>query len=386
MHVTTVPKEYFNEAINLSMYAFQYELSKEEREKVLKGMESHEILGIFDSEKLASKLHIRPYEIFQHGRKIKMGGVASVSSYPEYRRQGHVKELITRALEIMKENGQLLAFLHPFSIDFYRKFGWELFVDKKFLIIDKGDLTFRNDQKVGSLKRFEKGEWHEDLQAVYEKYAGRSTGMLVRDDVWWKEQVIVDTIPVIFYSDDDRPEGYLLYKKVQDNKMIVKEFIVLNQQARRELWNFICQHDSMVDKVEIVTSVHEPLPFIMKNPRVKIEVVPNFMGRIVDVVSYLKQYSWASDGDAIRLNVLDEYAPWNHGLFELSGQSSRRVSGVVKDQHTITLTINTLSTVMLGYKTVPELVEIGLIQGNEEELRRLERVIPKQLTFFPDFF
>lgn len=386
MHVTTVPKEYFNEAIDLSMYAFQYELSKEEREKVLKGMECQEILGIFDGEKLASKLHIRPYEIFQHGRKIKMGGVASVSSYPEYRRQGHVKELMTRALEIMKKNGQLLSFLHPFSIDFYRKFGWELFVDEKILTIDKGDLSFRNEQRIGSLKRLGKGEWHEDLQAVYEKYAGRCTGMLARDDVRWKEQVIVDTIPVIFYSDEDRPEGYLLYKKIRDNKMIVKEFIVLNQQARRELWNFVCQHDSMVDKVEIVTSVHEPLPFIMKNPRVKIEVAPYFMGRIVDVESYLKQYSWAADSQAIRLNVLDDYAPWNHGLFEISPQSSRRVSEVVKDQHTLTLTINTLSALLLGYKTVTELVEVGLIQGNEEEMRRLERVIPKQLTYFPDFF
>ena len=60
-----------------------------------------------------------------------MGGIAGVATWPENRRQGHVSTLLKHALQEMKSKGQTLSFLHPFSIPFYRKFGWELYAEYK---------------------------------------------------------------------------------------------------------------------------------------------------------------------------------------------------------------------------------------------------------------
>ncbi len=100
--------------------------------------------------------------------------------------------------------------------------------------------------------------------------------MLVREQTWWHDR-LQSWIPAIYYSADEKPEGYLLYS-VKESKMRVAEFMPTSHEARKGLWAFIGQHDSMIEKVEISTSLSEPLPYIMKNPRVQMEVFPLFYG------------------------------------------------------------------------------------------------------------
>ncbi|GIN70002.1 acetyltransferase [Bacillus sp. J14TS2] len=382
MNIVNLTSEHYDEVAHLSMYAFQYELSAEEMEKKNEKMANQHILGIFEGGKLASKLQILPLEVYQQGKQIPMGGIAGVASYPEYRRKGHIRGLMTAALEVMKEKGQLLSYLHPFSIDFYRKFGWEIFSDVRNLTIATADLSIPESQ--GRIARLPKKTYHPDLQNVYEAYSERYSGMLVREQTWWLDHLQSWT-PAIHYSSNGKPEGYLLYS-VKESKMKVAEFIALSHEARKGLWAFIGQHDSMIEKVEISTSLSEPLPYIMKNPRVQMEVSPYFMARIVDVEQYLQQFTWSSkDHTSLTLRVKDPVAPWNDGVFALSASGVRKIDGSDKEK-AIELTINQLSALMLGYKTVTELVEVEAIQGSQTQLAQLETMIPNQSTYFPDFF
>ncbi len=73
MDIVKLTTEHFEEAAKLSMYAFQYELSKEELEKQKKKMEKQHILGIFNEGNLASKLHILPFEVYQQGKYVPIG-------------------------------------------------------------------------------------------------------------------------------------------------------------------------------------------------------------------------------------------------------------------------------------------------------------------------
>ena len=47
--------------------------------------------------------------------------------YPEYRQGGVTKGLLQAAFKKMKKDGQVLSVLSPFSIGFYRHFGYEVF-------------------------------------------------------------------------------------------------------------------------------------------------------------------------------------------------------------------------------------------------------------------
>src|SRR6476646_5872178 len=94
MKVTELSKDRYKEAIDMSMYAFQYQLSEEKIEERLESMSDNKLLGIVEEDKLAAKLYIIPLQIFHQNQIIKMGGIAGVATYPEYRRKGYVKELM----------------------------------------------------------------------------------------------------------------------------------------------------------------------------------------------------------------------------------------------------------------------------------------------------
>src|SRR5699024_11833078 len=86
---------------------------------------SSEIRGYKIDGKLTGKLHIMPLEVMINGQEYTMGGISFVATLPEYRRLGIAKKLLHHALVQMKEEGQVLAYLHPFLASFYRKYGWE---------------------------------------------------------------------------------------------------------------------------------------------------------------------------------------------------------------------------------------------------------------------
>ena len=114
MNVIQLKEDKFREALRLSEYAFQYKVEEERMQQQLTKMkESHEVYGIMEGEDLAAKLHLIPFHIYIGKEKFKMGGVAGVATYPEYRRSGYVKELLQHSLQTMKKMAlQSLCYTH----------------------------------------------------------------------------------------------------------------------------------------------------------------------------------------------------------------------------------------------------------------------------------
>lgn len=387
MKVTKLSKDRYEEAIRMSMYAFQYHLTDEEIERNMKRMEENKLLGIVEEEKLAAKLYIIPFQVFHQNQIMNMGGIAGVATYPEYRRKGFVKELMIASLKEMRADGQLLSMLSPFYIDFYRKFGWEIFSEYEQIKFQKEELHFIREDQKGNVLRLTSGQFHEDLQIIYEKYAQKHSGMLVRTKKRWEKTAIQDQSAAIYYSDEGKPLGYLLYK-IEKRNMNVEEFIVLSNDARIALWNYICQHDSMLDQVEMNVSLNESLTYLLKDPVVKREVKPYFMARIVDVKEYLKQYSFRKNiHDTVCIYINDEYAPWNTGTYCLSSSGSEKLSEKKLEEYSpLSLSVNSASALLLGYKEVKTLWDIGKITGSDSQMNILDRLIPKQIPYFLDHF
>lgn len=104
MNVIQLQEDKFREALRLSEYAFQYKVNEERlQQQITRMKESHEIYGIMEGEDLAAKLHLIPFHIYIGKETFKMGGVAGVATYPEYRRSGYVKELLQHSLQTMKK-------------------------------------------------------------------------------------------------------------------------------------------------------------------------------------------------------------------------------------------------------------------------------------------
>ncbi|HFJ9453789.1 GNAT family N-acetyltransferase [Bacillus anthracis] len=386
MNVIRLKEDKFREALRLSEYAFQYKVEEEERmqQQLTKMKESHEVYGIMEGEDLAAKLHLIPFHIYIGKEKFKMGGVAGVATYPEYRRSGYVKELLQHSLQTMKKDGYTVSMLHPFAVTFYRKYGWELCANLLVCHLTKSDLVMKK-QVNGTVKRFNKENHPEEVEKLYETFAERFSGMLVRNEKWWLQAVYDDLTLAIYYDENKTAAGYMLYK-IEKSKMTVEEFVPLHNEARNGLWNFICQHDSMIKELEMTVNENEPLLYTLQEPRVKTEIKPYFMGRIVDVEQFLKQYelNWNNVQQEVILHITDSFAPWNNVSVRLVNYEITIIEEPMDKG--IKLDINALSAILLGYKRPLELNELELISGSEEEIRAFENVVPVHKPFIYDFF
>ncbi|UTE71213.1 GNAT family N-acetyltransferase [Rossellomorea marisflavi] len=372
--IRTLEERDYSQSLQLSEYAFQYKLSEEEREQRREQMGDQKIFGIFHDDHLAAKLHLMPFQTWFGERMIPMGGVAGVATYPEYRRNGYVRKLLLHSLEAMKEAGQFISMLHPFYIDFYRKFGWEVFASYRQMTVDQKDLSPLSTA-TGTIRR--EGVTKEVMEA-YDRYAKKHNGMLVRTDSWWKKKE--DQWHVATYHADEM-EGYILYT-ISEGVMTVDEFLPLTPAARKGLWNFICQHDSMVLTVKVKLAEGEVLPLMLKNPRIKVEDYPYFMARVVDVEPFLKTYLRNKETfEAFTLKVVDQHAPWNSAVWHLSMNGVERRDGSPAD---VEVGIKELSAFTFGFLSAADLEAMGHIDAGE--VACLESIRTTRQTCFQDFF
>jgi len=391
MQVRELTEKEYLESLNLSMYAFQYKVQEADIPARVDAIKDHKILGIWDESSLAAKLHIIPLTIYMKEAEWPMGGIAGVATYPEFRRTGYVKALITVALKHLKNDNQIVSLLHPFDISFYRKYGWEILNEQKKIIIEKMNLKFLEPQP-GRIRRFSKQTHHEAIEKMYDQFCIRHTGMLKRDTKWWKEHVYEDDSQVaVYYTSVNEPKGYLLYK-VKQRKMEVEEFLALDHEARIGLWNFICQHDSMVESVTLNLASQDPFPYFLPQPKVKTEVTPYFMARVVDAEEALRRLPFLHENEPLFLHLEDSFAPWNNGSYFLGNGEMKVYKEKTGGQCAhppkkgIQLTINSLSAILLGYRRPMELFEMGYLKGSISEIELFEKKVPTTKSSFFDFF
>ncbi|WP_042458782.1 GNAT family N-acetyltransferase [Neobacillus dielmonensis] len=391
MQVRELTEKEYLESLNLSMYAFQYKVQEADIPARKEAMKNHKILGIWDENRLAAKLHIIPFTIFMKEAEWPMGGIAGVATYPEYRRTGYVKALITDALKHLRNDNQIVSLLHPFDISFYRKFGWEILNEQKKITLEKINLKFLEPQP-GLIRRFSKETHHEALEKMYEQICTRHTGMLKRDTKWWKEHVYDDDSQVaVYYTSENEPKGYLLYQ-VKQRKLDVEEFVALDHEARVGLWNYICQHDSMVETVTLNLASQDPFPYFLSQPKVQTEVTPYFMARVVDAEECLRKLPFLQENELIFLHLEDTYAPWNNGSYLLGNGEMKIYKEKTGGQCAhppkkgIQLNINSLTAILFGYRRPMELFEMGYLKGSIKEMELFEKKVPKMKSAFYDFF
>lgn len=377
------------DSLKLSSFAFQFEVAPEQLQERLGRIKPEQTWGAFIDGKLAAKLIILPFQTYIQGKVFEMGGIAGVATWPEYRRHGLIRKLLLNSLIQMKERGQSVSYLAPFSFAFYRKFGWEAFTDCK-----KYELDFKQveifAQASGRIERI--GQDWELLDRIYSAYAVRYNGMLKRSEDWWKNTLFVirKGTSAVFYDMSGAATGYIMYE-VKDRKLRVHELVALDDNARRGLWNFIANHDSMADKLIWEAPMDDQLPYLLSNPRFKQEIIPLLMARIVDLTAFVESYPFNASvaGKELTLQVSDPCAPWNDGTFRLAfdgtgaGRVTRTSGG---EQPDIATDIQTLTVLLFSYQRPAFLKTIGRLQAEDQVVRLLEAAIPQRQTNLRDAF
>jgi len=372
--------------LDLGEYAFRYKLSESERNHRKERMKQEHIIGIINGEKLASKVHLLPQYLYLGGKSIPFGGIAGVATWPEFRRKGHVRQLMNKSLEEMRSRHMPLSMLHPFDIDFYRKFGWELTQYAHTVELKPRDIP--SYKTKGNVDRVKYDENKRVLHEIYERHAKRYGLMLDRNEYWWKYRVISDDDFILMsYNEKGEEDGFLLANLSKD-QLTIEEWFYDSKEASQRLLSWIRNHDSMVPKVILTLAPDDPIIFYLHNPRVKEDRHAYFMSRIVDVESFFTQYPYQSHaGVTVQLDVTDEAAEWNNGSWFLSIQNEQVfITNESKeaDVH-VKGDIQSLTALWLNAQKVEDLLFFDRLQI-EGDLEQLKALIVKETPALLDFF
>lgn len=388
-NIKQLEEKHFDSVLSLNQFAFQYDHTEQQRLNRIKRMHTETIFGSLDNDQIAAKVHIIPFHTYINGNTYKMGGISGVVTLPEYRRQGMVKHLLKHALKHMRSQGQTISLLYPFSFPFYRKFGWELLSMKKQYTIPMERL---------------KQTWHGEgymrpsendiplLHHIYTKFAKNYNGMLQRDELHWNTSVFKENRRIaIAYNHDDEPEGYIIYH-VKKDILTVQEYAYTSMNGWKLILQFIANHDSMADRVKMDVPKNDALTSLLPDPRFEQQVKPLAMARIVNVFDFLKTYSFSETEQptSTHVHVEDTFLPENSGTYFIKQTGHQThvtfTKGTEETTTAIHCSVQQLASMMFGFKRPTELFGLEIILGDEQDIHKLEQLIPHSQPFLMDFF
>ncbi len=389
--------EYLEQYNQLLRYVFQVTENKlhqtgwEEKDIILAKsptLKKADVLGWFDGETLVSQVAVYPMKVRIFSQTYDMGGLTGVGTYPEYSNQGLMHKLLYQALNDMRDREQYISYLYPYSIPYYRRKGWEIISDKITYEIQDYQLP-KARQVVGEVRRVATNS--DEVKEAYNRFAHHTHGALVRDELAWNEYFLWDSddfMAAVFYNEDDEADGYLIYW-IADSIFHIKDMVFMNESARLGLWNFVGAHFSMISKVIGNTFTDEPLAFLLEDGDIKESISPYYMARIVDFEKFIERYPFKADTVEREWTFVltDPILTWNQGCFTLKIDNNghgtvERSTQKCNDR----IDIQTMTTMLLGYKTPDYLHRIGRMICSEQTVDMLEDSIEQQTPYFSDYF
>ena len=315
-----------------------------------------------------------PFIMRLNGKPMHVDGLTAVGTEPGFRRRGLVREMVTRRLHEVHEHQQQSASILWASFGaIYQRFGYGLGSSHTFCKFDPRYAAFQFRHEVPGYVRIVNAEEGEPLiRKLYREFIEDRTLELERDDdVWWTNHFGTKkrrSYCAIYFNANDEPEGYISYntsnlepspEEGPDQKLFARDFIYLNIQAYRALWEFIREHD-LVGRVEMPMPVDDPAMNMLLEPRaLRLTLSDGIWFRIVDAAQALTQRDYSRPGNVVLEIRNDPECPWNERRYELETDGETTEVAETNKSPQLTISPNGLASLMSGNASLSELNRIG---------------------------
>jgi predicted acetyltransferase len=383
----------FEEMYQLVTYAFNFEQTEERRQR-FQQISQHSInYGFFIDDQLTGQIMATPFQVNYHNVIYKMAGIGYVASYPEFRGTGGISAIMTTMLKELAEAGYALSYLAPFSYPFYRKYGYEQIFEQAEISLNATDWPYIK-RVAGTVKRVPWQQAKEVIKEIYHQVPKLQRGGLVREG-WWLDYALnrhtKDHI-ALYEAPDGIFEGYVKYR-IEKGIFEIVEWNYLSQQAFQALAGFIGSHNGSVQSFHWVNGFSgQDMNYLLPTPAAEVKILPYMMARIVELTTFIKEYPFQpGTNERFYLEVTDEYGPWNQGIWQLDindqGTATlNKVKQLSSDQQTIQVSIQTLTQLLMGYRSSLELAFYGRITGEKTSIAALGKRIAVGQPILEDYF
>ena len=337
-------------------------------------------LAAFQDGRVVATLGLLPLAMAVNGGNQPFAGAASVACLPEHRRKGYVGQLLTRALEVMREEGQVLSGLHTPHFALYRRYGWMLAGRALRYSFRPKDIALTAPGRPrGEAIRVSEQDWA-GLDAVYRAFISRRNGYLRRSDDWWRAGVLRNfydrrgnLLDVAVWVDErDEWRGYLIYDIARQpdtaGRLRVRDFVPLDGDAHVGLVRYLLRHD-VLGQVQWWAPLDDPFLSLVDDPdRVQVTFEQGMFLRVVDVAGAFAARPCPAEasGQRLTLELTDEAAPWNAGCWRLEAEDGRTLARKCEEAPDLSLDVSVLAALFDGFLSPGEAARGGLMKVHSE--------------------
>ncbi len=310
---------------------------------------------------MTSSVIANPYRCTYWEHSVGMCGVGGVATFPQYRREGHMRKLLPYVLQAAYDRGDVLSSLFPFSHTFYRKFGFECCGAIQQCQV--GLPAFRQMPWLGQVRQYMPGEDFAEIKQIYEAFQKAHNFLCDRDDPYWQELLNKDPYVThqhtyLWYDENNVPQAYCIYKHEADKNYTMLDWAYTSPAALRGLFGFFWVLAPSGDSMQFKLPMDANLLCLIPDPYdISIQYKNCGMLRVVNAAEALRLYPWQPALGEVCIRVEDEILPQNSHTYRVCCGSETAVTIADDAQPDLECSIQALSQLLLGAATLPALLD-----------------------------
>lgn len=345
----------------------------------------HNTIVVEDEGEVVSSLQLNQYKINLNNKIYNTSYVVGVSTLPQVRGRGYMKNIMKFMLKELYRKNQLVSILMPIDYRLYRKYGYEHCYDQIEYNINIEDLSsYKINGKLYKANRYNINE----LVDISKDFLKDVNGNVERDDKFYQSllEEIKSENGHIYIHENDGSEGYIIYF-LDGETMFVREIYYKNMDSLKSMLKFIYNHNTQCKKVKISAPINDKIKFVLDNPRTcDIKIKPFMMGRIINLKAYLESLTIKSNIEgSLNILVKDNYIENNNGVFKIQIKNNRLFVEKVNEKHTVSFNINTLTQLAFSYIDMDEAILLNDLKISKRDISLLNYIFKKRNNYINEY-
>lgn len=314
----------------IATVAFHGRMEDAEKTRQETDRETDQHWGAFDEDgTLMAHMINNQYMSWLDGTLIRNGGIGAVSTLPEYRRTGAVREIFKALLPYAYADGEVISTLYPFSHAFYRKFGYETVCWKNVYEFSPSVLE-RNYAFDGKAALWKPGDPAEEWTELYNAFASKYNLAIRRDarmtEEHLKGEYYKDRKFCYMLRENGRPVASLIFQDIRHDPQAILDVQDLawdGPEGFRAILGFLARFSAdygmvrlfLPRDIELLSLVRSPLQYDIHK-----STEQSYMIRVINAVKLLEAMKKPENSRFV-IRVTDEIIPGNNGVWEVTAQA-----------------------------------------------------------------
>ncbi len=361
------PQEYYD-ADTISRICFHERFDGVEAEERAKLHLQREDWGAFDEDgKLKAHIINNHFWASLNGSTVSMGGIGAVSTLPEYRDSGAIRQIFAKLLPEAYQRGEIISALYPFKHAFYRKFGYETVASCTCYVLKPAML--RNALSAASIEQYQAGQDVKAYTDLHNRFAQRYNLSIIRDENAMKhflcDKPLAERRFSYKFRSGSRDHAYLCFTDQREEpaaKFVVNDIAWDEPLQLNGILGFLGRFEADYGDIELILPTDMNLKLLLADPyEIKeAKMTGHYMLRAVNVREALKTFC-PEARDSFTVAVYgDEQISQNNGAWRVSADGVTDYTGTPD----IEAGLNAFNQILCGALSLDQALYRGDVKVN----------------------